>query len=304
MSDCAPRRNPQTHRHRSTKAEIALLDDQIIKVLQADHPQSVRHVFYRMTDPRLVEPVPKSQKGYEKVQRRCLALRRDGSIPYAQISDATRRGFHVHTFDGASDFIDRFAGLYRATLWTDAQPLIEVWCESRSIAGILQAECQRLAVSLYPTGGFSSATLCYEAAEHIDDRGCEAAVVLYVGDYDPAGLLIDQSIESELRKHLATPLTFRRLAVNEEQIEPYDLPSKPRKTTDRRRLDVSVTVEAEAMPAATLRRIVREGVESYLPPNALKVAQAAEQSEREGLRQLAGSLRGQPHKTPETVGPA
>ena len=304
MSDCAPRRNPQTHRHRSTKAEIALLDDQIVKVLRADSPQSVRHVFYVMTDPRLAYPVAKTEHGYQQVQRRCLALRRDGSIPYGWISDATRRGFHVNTFDGAADFIDRFAGLYRAKLWTGDQPLIETWCESRSIAGVLHAACQQLAVSLYPSGGFSSATLCYEAAVEIDRAKRSEVIVLYIGDYDPAGLLIDQCIENELRKHLTTPLSFRRLAVNEEQINLYDLPAKPRKTTDRRRPDVAETVEAEAMPASTLRSIVRQAVESYLPPDALRVAQAAEQSEREGLRQLAGSLRGWPHKTPETIGPA
>ncbi len=87
---------------------------------------------------------------------------------------------------------------------------------------MLQAECERLAVPLYPTGGFGSATLAHEAAEHID--ACDAEF----GDYDPAGLLIDRSLESELREHLDTPLVFRRLAINEEQIDLYDLPTKPR----------------------------------------------------------------------------
>ncbi len=275
---------------RLKKAELAMLDKEIVEVLRADHPQSVRHVFYRMTDPRLVVPVPKNEHGYQKVQRRCLALRRDGSIPYGWISDATRRGYHVSTFEGPGDFIDRFAGLYRANLWTDAEPLVEVWCESRSIAGVLQDECRRLAVSLYPAGGFSSATLCYEAATEIDRAERAEVVVLYVGDYDPAGVLIDQSIEAELRKHLHTPLTFRRLAINEDQIAEYDLPTKPRKKSDRRRLDVTETVEAEAMPAAIMRALVRIAVEGYLPPQALQVALAAEQSERGGLRLLAGKI--------------
>ena len=274
-------------RRRFTQAELDHLDAQIVEVLREDHPQSVRHCFYRMTDPRLPVPVLKTETGYQRVQRRCLELRRSGAIPYGWISDATRRGYHVNTFDNAGDFIDRVAGLFRSTLWTTAEPHVEVWCESRSIAGVLQTECERLAVSLYPTGGFSSATLCYEAAEHIDRQGATVAVVLYVGDFDPAGVLIDRSIESELWRHLATPLTFHRLAINEEQIALYDLPTKPRKATDRRRPDITETVEAEAMPAATLRQIVREAVEAYLPPRALAVAQVAEQNERDGLKLLA-----------------
>ena len=236
-------------RRRFTRAELEQLDEQIIAVLAEDHPTSVRHQFYRQTDPRLAVSVPKTEQGYRRIQRRCLELRRSGRVPYGWISDSTRRGYHTSTYRNPGEFIDAYAGLYRSTLWTPDQPHIEVWCESRSIAGVLQAECRRLAVSLYPSGGFSSATLCYEAAREIDRNECDRALILYVGDYDPAGMLIDRAIENELRKHLRTPLTFARLAINEEQIARFDLPTKPRKSTDKRRLDIAETVEAEAMPA-------------------------------------------------------
>lgn len=278
--------NPDRIRRRRTRAELETLDSQIVEVLRDDHPQSVRHVFYRMTDPRLAAPVPKSEHGYKLVQRQCLKLRRAGRVPYGWISDTTRRGYHVNTFDGPGDFIGRFAGLYRARLWDADTPHVEVWCESRSLAGVLQSTCEALAVSLYPAGGFSSATLAYEAAREIDAEERDEAVVLYVGDYDPAGVLIDQAIERELRSHLATPLTVRRLGINPEQIEAFDLPTKPRKEGERRRLDIQATVEAEAMPANTMRRLVREAVEAYLPRGALEATRAAEESERFGLRRL------------------
>ena len=284
--------NPMTtKRRRLTRAELAELDARIVDVLAADHPQSVRHVFYRLTDPRLPVPVPKTEQGYKRVQRRCLELRRNGRLPYGWIVDATRRGYHVATFHDPSDFIDSVAGLYRSRLWTEAEPLVEVWCESRSIAGVLQNECERLAVSLYPAGGFSSATLCYEAAREIDRQGRDEAVILYVGDFDPAGVMIDRAIECELNRHLDTPLTFRRLAINEAQIDAFDLPTKPRKAGDRRRLDITETVEAEAMPAAHLRALVGSAVEAYLPPDALQVAKAAEESERAALFVAADYLR-------------
>ena len=277
-------------RNRPTKLQQAVLDDQILEVLGEDHPQSVRHVFYRLTDPRLAEPVDKSDHGYKRVQRRCLALRRSGRMPYTWISDSTRRGYHVATFNGPGDFIRRYAGLYRAHLWTAEQPHVEVWVESRSLAGVLVDTCRDLAVSLYPSGGFTSATLAYEAARAIDQRERDRAVVLYIGDHDPAGVLIDQSIEAELRSHLATPLEFHRLAVNEAQIDQLDLPTKPRKATDRRRLDIAETVEAEAIPAALMRSMVREAVEAYLPDGALHAAKVAEESERDGLRALGKEI--------------
>ena len=76
-------------------------------------------------------------------------------MPYGWISDATRRGYFVTTFSSASDFVRRMAGLYRADAWRDADAYVEVWCESRSIASVVQGDCQELGVSLYPSGGFS-----------------------------------------------------------------------------------------------------------------------------------------------------
>jgi hypothetical protein len=105
---------------RRTKAEIDQLDNEIYDVLNEDHPQSVRHVFYRMTDPRLAEPVEKSDRGYRHVQDRCVKLRRSGDIRYGWITDASRRGYFTVTYDNAADFLRRTNSLYRANLWEDA----------------------------------------------------------------------------------------------------------------------------------------------------------------------------------------
>lgn len=281
-------------RDRRTKGRVAQLDAQIIAVLQEDHPQSVRHVFYRMTDPRLDEPVEKSDRGYRHVQARCVALRRTGLIPYDWIADMSRRGYFVNTYDGADDFLRRMGHLYRADLWRDSDYRCEVWAESRSIASVILNDCQELAVDLFPCGGFSSLSFVHEAAQQHnlsnDDR---PLIVLYVGDYDPAGVLIDQSLERELREHLrpSIDMDFRRIAINEEQVEDYDLPTKPRKDGDKRSQHLAYTVEAEAMPARDLRALLRMHVETLLPENALHVAKVAEQSERTHIAKIAALLQ-------------
>lgn len=277
-------------RRRRTGAQVDQLDRQILDVLAMDHPQSVRHVFYRMTDPRLPEPVEKSDQGYAQVQNRIVKLRRSGALPYGHITDASRRGYFTRTYNGAGDFLRRVKGFYRADLWQHADRYVEVWTESRSIAGVVQADCDELAVSLYPCGGFSSISLAYEAAEFINARDDGRPVsILYIGDYDPAGVLIDVALERELRSHLRDDIhmEFTRLAITPWDIKTYDLPSKPRKATDRRSLHVHETVEAEAMPAHILRALLRRTVEHFLPPNALAVARAAEESEHHLIGRLA-----------------
>jgi hypothetical protein len=280
-------------RERRTRERIEQLDQQILEVMRCDHPQSVRHVFYRMTDPRLSEPVEKSERGYRHVQARCVKLRRAGILPYDWITDATRRGYFTPTYRTASDFLRSMVGQYRADLWQSSDWYCEVWVESRSIAGVLQGMCKELAVSLYPAGGFSSITLAFEAAEHINAVASDKLVrIFYVGDYDPAGVLIDVALERELRQHVADriDLTFRRLGITPQQIQLFDLPTKPRKTGDKRALHVSATVEAEAMPAHLLRELLRRNIEALLPPHALSVAKVAEHSERAHLERMASLL--------------
>ena len=280
----------KTQKKRRTRAQIEQLERQIFEILETDNPQSVRHVFYRLTDPRLAVPVEKTERGYKQVQQRLTSMRKAGGIPYGWIADATRRGYHVPTYEGAADFLRAVAGQYRAQVWPDTPYHVEVWTESRSIAGVVQDVCRETAVSLYPAGGFSSLSLVYEAAEHIrriaDGR---EVIVLYAGDFDPAGLLIDRDICNKYEAH-GVALTFRRLAVNAEQIARYNLPTKPRKATDRRRPDIRETVECEALPAAELRRILRQTIEEYVPAQALAAIRAGEESEREYLRIFADQL--------------
>src|SRR3546814_17295709 len=72
-------------------------------------------------------------------------------------------------------------------MWRDASVYCEVWTESRSIAGVIEADCRRLAVSLYPAGGFTSMTLAFEAAEQSKMLAAgRPAVIFYIGDYAPA----------------------------------------------------------------------------------------------------------------------
>jgi hypothetical protein len=203
-------------RRRRTNVEISDMRLTMYEILLADHPQSVRHVFYRMTDPRLSCAVEKSERGYRHVQYQLAEMRRRGDLPYGWIVDATRTGYFVATFDDAFDFIKRVSGVYRTDVWKNSGVYLEVWVESRSIAGVIKPICEEYGVPLYPSGGFATLTLSFEAASYIGRQvaGSDKTIeILYIGDYDPAGVLIDRDIEEKLRGHLTcdNPLTFNRI---------------------------------------------------------------------------------------------
>jgi len=290
-----------TVRERRTKAQMTTLRRQMSGALKNDHPQSVRHVFYLETNPTLEEWVEKSDAGYVTVQRTLVAMRREGLIPYGWITDATRQGYFTQTWNDPADAVAHVASLYRRSYWATAPVYLEVWCESRSIAGVIRGDCERYAVPLYPAGGFASLSLTWRAAQHIAGEAARPIAglargrpvhVLYVGDYDPAGLLIDRNIEAELRRHLPdTEIHFHRLAITAEQIVLMGLPTKPAKEGDRRGGFTGGTVEAEAMPAGVLRGLLRDAIEKFIDPRELAALKAAEESERYWLYTFAREMQ-------------
>ena len=252
----------------------------IYAVAQADRPVSIRHIFYRMVTQNLVE---KSNKGYQQLQKTTVDMRDAKALPYAWIEDSSRRAYWNTGYAGLDDYAEAAAQLYRRDYWDHTDTLVEVWCESRSLVGALGQVCTEYVVALFPSGGFSSMSFTYQAATHIIDSGREHAVILYVGDYDQAGVLIDKAIERRLREFLADwpgVLTFTRLAVNDDQIDTMGLPTRPPKESDTRSKEVTRAVEAEAIPAPTMRGMVSTALQGLIPEQVLRHERLIEEQEQ------------------------
>ena len=272
-------------KQRRTKEQMETLKSAIYAVASTDRPVSIRHIFYRMVTQNLVE---KSDKGYQQLQKATVDMRDDGALPYAWIEDSSRHAYWNTGYAGLGDYAEAAASIYRRDYWDSTDTLVEVWCESRSLAGVLGQVCREYVVPLFPSGGFSSLSFTYQAATHIQDSGRANAVILYVGDYDQAGVLIDKAIESRLRNFLVSwdgELTFYRLAVNDDQIDRMGLPTRPPKASDTRSKEVTRAVEAEAIPAPIMRDIVSSELQGLIPERVLKHERLVEAQERRDILQ-------------------
>ena len=260
---------------------MEILRSAIYAVAEADSPVSIRHIFYRMVTQNLVE---KSDHGYQQLQKATVDMRVSGALPYAWIEDSSRHAYWNTGYAGVGDYAEVAAQLYRRDYWDSTDTLVEVWCESRSLAGVLGQVCNEYVVPLFPSSGFSSLTFTYQAAEHIQESERANAVILYVGDYDQAGVLIDKSIEASLRGFLDDEwdgeLTFHRLAVNDDQIDTMGLPTRPPKRSDTRSPGVTRAVEAEAIPAPAMRGIVSAALQELIPDKVLRFQREIEKEEK------------------------
>ena len=267
-------------RQRRSPEEMDTLRSAIYAVAESDNPVSIRHIFYRMVVQGLVE---KTDKGYQQLQKATVDMRDAGELPYEWIEDSSRRAYWNTGYAGLDSYAKAAARLYRRDYWTDTDTLVEVWCESRSLVGALGQVCTEYVVPLFPSSGFSSLSFTYQAADHIIRSKRSHAVILYVGDYDQAGVLIDKAIESRLRDFLVDwpgELTFHRLAVNDDQIDTMALPTRPPKASDTRSKEVTRAVEAEAIPAPTMRGIVSAALQELIPEKVLRFQREIEKQER------------------------
>ena len=267
------------NRSRSTRAELADLDHALTDLCADLHPITVRQAYYRAV---VAGHVPKTERGYDKVQRRIVKLRRNGTIPYHWIVDSARTVYRTQTFNGIGGALERTAQFYRRDLWANAEQLVVVWCESDSIAGTISTTARKWALDLFPTRGNPSVSFVYQAAIAANADG-RPLKILYIGDHDPTGLAIDQQAQDELARHAHVPIDWERLGVTWEQVQIMDLPG----TNPKKPYGYPMAVEAEAIPPTVLRQLLDARVSELADPRQLDVILAAEESERQILTRMA-----------------
>jgi hypothetical protein len=274
-------------RTRRSRAEIEALDEALAEIVFAFSPVTVRQVFYQAVNHRLV---PKDEtRGYRVVQRRLVALRESGDIPHGHIVDGTRYVHGGTRYADLKEFATYAAGIYRKDYWDTSDVRVEVWLEKDALKGVLlPTVVHECGLGLYVTRGFASVTYLQEAAEMIENDGRETYVYILT-DFDPSGVVIAEKVEEELAERAPfSDITVRRLAVSREQIDRWQLPTRPTKSSDTRarrfrRIHGTDSVELDAIPPDKLRKLVRDAIDSHMEPWRLRQFKMVEREERETL---------------------
>ena len=272
---------------RRTRAEVDVIKDAMVALLDGDHPMTVRQVFYRLLS---LGVIVKSETEYKATVGRLLTdMRRAEVIPYGWIADNTRWMRKPASYSSVEDALRSTAKLYRRRLWDTQDAYVEVWLEKDALAGVLYEVTERWDVPLMVTRGYPSLSFVHEAAEaigHLD----KPIFLYYFGDHDPSGLDIPRTVEEGIREFAPwADLHFERVAVTPAQIADWELPTRPTKRTDTRSKSfVGESVEVDAIPPQELRQLVDDSISQHIDEHQLQVLEVAEAGEREVLEKLAG----------------
>jgi hypothetical protein len=240
-------------------------------------PTSVRFLFYELVMQRIV--AKEGNRPDKIVSAALVDLREDRLVPWDDIVDETRE---VLDYTGSATVsADLLRCLDGAVLdpWRGQVPFI--LAESRSLAGVLRAQCSDYRCRIASTNGQVGGFLHTKVAPRLT----EGDRVGYLGDYDLAG----NDIEANTRRVLESligELDWRRLALTREQVEQYSL--EPITKTDKRFINgggVHEAVETEALSQTLIVNIVRTWLDQLLP-RPLETVLVRERHERARLRRL------------------
>ncbi len=309
----APRSNLRRGRASSTvelgRAAHGVLD-------ASPHAMTLRQLYYALVS---TMAIPKTEPAYGKLKRLMRLLREDGTIPWGWLVDHTRSVFAPRTFAGIEGLLADSARLYRADLMRTQPVAIQVWAESDSIGSVIARTADRYCVPTFIGRGYSARGYLWSAARDAvaaHDAGKEVHI-LHVGDHDPSGEDIYRDVADTLRLYAAAVdigwsvastrqlmaesgldaidrtawMSFERLALTPAQIDRYDLPYRPVKSTDVRSAGFrgAGAVEVEALPVAGLLAVVDDAIRSRIDVEALRAAELAEASERDIARRIAAT---------------
>jgi hypothetical protein len=250
---------------------------------------TVRQVFYQATVRGVVE---KTETGYTKVQTDLTFMRRADELPYEWLADNTRWQRKPRTYGDIQEALEETAKFYRKSLWNTAAAYVETWLEKDALAGVVLPITSMYDVPLMVARGYASLSFLHSAAEYIN-RLDVPTFIYHLGDYDPSGVNAGEKIEETLRELAPdAEIHFERIAVTPVQIEDWNLPNRPTKSTDKRakKFGSDISVELDAIDPDRLRSIVKDVIERHLPPEQFKILREAEASEREILTRLVGGL--------------
>lgn len=278
-------------RRRATQSEMEERAEFLINYANEHGPVTSRGLYYQ-AEVAGIPGIDKTDRGYAKVQRQVLQLRRAGRLDYEKITDATRYMRRPRTFDGWENALQETARLYRKSLWSDSDEEVEVWVEKSALAGVIYSVTDEYDVPLMPSGGYTSETFAHEAVARLAGVG-RRLVVYSLYDFDRSGQDAASSLREKVERfgdEYGVPVSFNILGLTYDQVVDLDLPIREpkRTTTADKRWPYDCAAELDAIPPDTLRTMVREAIERHLPAYELQYLKEIEKAERATLMDFIG----------------
>ena len=263
-----------------------------------DMPITLRQLYYQLVVRQFIE---NSDKAYNSLSRMCVKARDEGSLAEESFADRLREIDKLSSWDNLTSFLSTVRNAYQKDVWDTQDNYVEIWSEKDALRGVISEITHRYDVILLIIRGQLSRTAVWEGYQRFSNavangKNCN---LFYFGDFDPSGIGIYRSLkkrlidfkDGELEEHL----NIERIALSEDQIAEYELPTIAAKKEDPNypmfiKEYSDRAVELDALPPDVLRDMVENMIHSCLDNKKLKLARDMEKREKTKLKAMIDTI--------------
>lgn len=252
---------------------------------------TLRQVYYQMVARDII---PNNMRSYKNLGNLINDARLAGLIDWLAIEDRTRNLRENSHWSKPGSVIESAAYSYHLDHWKGQESYVEVWVEKDALIGIVGQICQKLDVSHFSCRGYVSQSEMWAAARRLHRRqeAGQHIVLLHLGDHDPSGKDMSRDIQDRLVTFETYGVTFKRLALNMDQVELYNPPPNPAKLTDSRATGYIEEYgdecwELDALEPKVISDVIRENVEKYRDDSLYRSVVQREAEEKKQLKDFA-----------------
>lgn len=290
---------------------------------------TLRQLYYQFVARGLIE---NEQRAYDRLGAVISDARMAGEFDWDYIIDRTRNLMSLQTWSSPEKLLQAGAQQYRTDLWAPQKRRVEVWIEKDAAIGVIESVCNLNGVPYFSCRGYTSSSEMWSAATRIGEylRNGEHTLILHIGDHDPSGLDMTRDIEDRLRTFIHTdwanefmgvgahsrgrikqsmrdkmreqgstigdddpPWAVRRIALTLTQIERYNPPPNPAKTTDARfakyqeETGLDESWELDALDPFVMEELIQDHIDGFRNDQALAIAERKQEEDRKVLTNLS-----------------
>ena len=195
---------------------------------------TLRQLYYQFVARDII---PNNIKSYKNLGSVVNDGRLAGLIDWDHIQDRTRHLEKNAHFRNPGEAIKSVSGWYGIDMWANQKYRPEVWIEKDALIGVIEDICTRLDVPYFSCRGYTSQSEMWVGGQRIGrwtkNAKKQTPVIFHFGDHDPSGKDMTRDIVDRLEMFMGG-VKLERLALNMDQIEKYEPPPNPAKTTDSR----------------------------------------------------------------------
>ena len=256
---------------------------------------TIRQLYYQFVGRGLLD---NTQANYKRIVNIINDARLAGLVDWRAIEDRTRNVATIGTWENPASIVESCVDCYKTDKWANQPYHVEVWIEKEALTGVIAQICRQVEVPYFACRGYVSQSEMYSSAQRLA-RLSKPVIVLHLGDHDPSGIDMtrDNLDRLDLLSHSAN-ITVKRIALNLNQIKKYSPPPNPTKLTDSRAIPYiaefgNSSWELDALSPTVIRNLIKKEVAKYLDVAIWEEDLAAQEVDRDVLKEALFTIRGQ-----------